>query len=161
MSIGDNIKKYRNLKNITQSQLAELSFCSESSIRKYEKGIRIPGSEIITKIAAALDVPVSKLLEDDTINLTDSNIDTVDTYIDVIIGVPELKPLITIFKNKGYELRPNIKGYDIYLIKDEKIIAQIPEKDFIEYGKKMLDFINEFTDFEFSKLIDMFEFLSY
>ena len=102
MSIGDNIKKYRNLKNITQSQLAELSFCSESSIRKYEKGIRIPGSEIITKIAAALDVPVSKLLEDDTINLTDSNIDTVDTYIDVIIGVPELKPLITIFKNKGY-----------------------------------------------------------
>ena len=73
--------------------------------------------------------------------------------------MPELKPLIPIFRNKGYELRQDIKGYDIYLIKEEKPVAKIPEKDFIELGKQMLHVINEFTDFEFSKLLDTFTFL--
>lgn len=62
MSIGDNIKKYRNFKKLTQSELAELSHCSESSIRKYEKGIRIPGSEVLNKIAVALGVSTDELL---------------------------------------------------------------------------------------------------
>lgn len=63
MSIGDNIKKYRNLKNLTQSELAELSCCSESSIRKYEKGIRTPGAEMLNKIANALGVSTDELLK--------------------------------------------------------------------------------------------------
>ncbi|NFH90382.1 helix-turn-helix transcriptional regulator [Clostridium botulinum] len=159
MSIGDSIKKYRNAKNLTQSQLAELSFCSESSIRKYEKGIRIPGSEILVKIAAALDIPFSELIEDNTINLTGSDTEQIETYIDVIMGMPELKPLINIFRNKGYELRQEKNGYDIYLIKDGEPVAKIPEKDFADFGAKMIYVINEFTDFEFSKLIDAFTFL--
>lgn len=161
MSIGDNIKKYRSAKNLTQPQLAELSFCSESSIRKYEKGIRIPGSEILTKIAEALGIPVSELLKDDTFNLTDSDTEKVEVYIDVIIGMPELKPLINIFKSKGYELRQetDVKGSDIYLIKNGEAIAKIPEKDFADFGAKMIYVINEFTDFEFGKLIDAFTFL--
>lgn len=160
MSIGDNIKKYRNAKNLTQPKLAELSSCSESSIRKYEKSIRIPGSDILSKIATALEVPVSKLLEDDTFNLTDSNTELTDTYLELIIGRPDLKPLIDIFRNRGYELRQEIKGSDIYLLKDEEPISKISEDELADFGSKMIHVINEFTDFEFSKLINSFEFLS-
>lgn len=157
--IGDSIKKYRLNKNWTQKELALNSGITRESIGNYERGDRIPPSDILNKIAVALGVPVSKLLEDDTFNLTDSDTEKVDSYIDLIIGMPELKPLIPIFKNKGYELRQDIKGSDIYLIKDENPIAKIPEKDFAEFGKQMLHVINEFTDFEFSKLLDTFTFL--
>lgn len=157
--IGDSIKKYRLNKNWTQKELALNSGITRESIGNYERGDRIPPSDILNKIAVALGVPVSKLLEDDTFNLTDSDTEKVEFYIDIIMGMPELKPLVPIFRNKGYELRQDMKGADIYLIKDGKPIAKIPEKNFAEYGKKMLDFINEFTDFEFSKLLDTFTFL--
>lgn len=159
MKIGSNIKLYRKQKGLTQKQLAEKIGTTDSAITRYESDSREPSIETITKIAVALGVPVSKLIEDNTFNLTDSDDETIDFYLDFIAGIPEIKPLILIFKNKGYELRQDIKGADIYLIKDEKPIAKIPEKDFAEYGKKMLDFINEFTDFEFSKLLDIFTFL--
>lgn len=159
MKIGNNIKLYRKQKGLTQKQLAEKIGSTDSAITRYESNSREPSIETITKIAEALGVPISKLLEDDTFNLTDSDTEKVDSYIDLIMGMPELKPLVPIFRNKGYELRQDMKGADIYLIKDENPIAKIPEKDFAEYGKKMLDFINEFTDFEFSKLLDTFTFL--
>lgn len=159
MKIGQNIKKYRKKKGLTQKELALNSGITRESIGNYERGDRIPPSDILNKIAVALGVPVSKLLEDDTFNLTDSDTEKVDSCIDLIMAMPELKPLVPIFRNKGYELRQDMKGADIYLIKDENPIAKIPEKDFAEYGKKMLDFINEFTDFEFSKLLDIFTFL--
>lgn len=159
MKIGNNIKLYRKQKGLTQKQLAEKIGTTDSAITRYESNSREPSIETITKIAAALGIPVSKLIEEDTFNLTDSDTEKVDTYIDLIIGVPELKPLIPIFRNKGYELRQDMKGSDVYLIKDEKPIAKIPEKDFAEFGKQMLYVINEFTDFEFSKLIDIFTFL--
>lgn len=159
LTLGQNIKKYRKQKGLTQSELAEMIDLKSITIRKYESDDREPSIETITKIAEALGVPVSKLIEDDTFNLTDSDTEKVDFYIDLIIGMPELKPLIPIFRNKGYELRQDIKGYDIYLIKEEKPVAKIPEKDFIELGKQMLHVINEFTDFEFSKLLDTFTFL--
>ena len=159
LTLGQNIKKYRKQKGLTQSELAEMIDLKSITIRKYESDDREPSIETITKIAEALGVPVSKLIEDDTFNLTDSDTEKVDFYIDLIIRMPELKPLIPIFRNKGYELRQDIKGYDIYLIKEEKPVAKIPEKHFIELGKQMLHVINEFTDFEFSKLLDTFTFL--
>lgn len=159
MKIGQNIKKYRKQKGLTQLELAEMIDLKSITIRKYESDDREPSIETLTKLADALEVPVSKLLEDDTFNLTDSDTEKVDSCIDLIMAMPELKPLVPIFRNKGYELRQDMKGADIYLIKDENPIAKIPEKDFAEYGKKMLDFINEFTDFEFSKLLDIFTFL--
>ncbi|UFH66256.1 helix-turn-helix domain-containing protein [Clostridium cadaveris] len=157
MNIGQSIRKIRKDKKLTLKQVGNKLGMSEQAIGQYERGERQVAAGMLNKIADALDVPVSKLLEDDTINLTNS--ENANTYIDLVIGMPELIPLVNIFKNNGYELNQEIKGGDIFLIKGGKAIAQIPEKDFIEDGKKMLDFINEFTDFEFSKLLDTFTFL--
>ncbi|NSB13023.1 helix-turn-helix domain-containing protein [Clostridium beijerinckii] len=160
MNIGNNIKRIRTNKKISQKDFAIAIDMPISTLANYENNHREPNIETLTKIADALGIPVSKLLEDDTFNLTDTNTERAESYIDLIIGKPELKPLINIFRSKGYELRQEIKGFDIYLIKNEKAIAKIPEKDFADFGAKMLYVINEFTDFEFSKLIDTFTFLS-
>lgn len=160
MNIGSNIKFFRKQRGLTQKQLAEKIGATDSAVTRYESNNREPNIDILTKIANTLGIPVSDLLKDDTINLTDSDTEKVEVHIDVIMGKPELKPLINIFKSKGYELRQEMKGCDIYLLKNKEAVAKIPERDFAEFGAKMLYVINEFTDFEFSKLVDVFTILS-
>lgn len=65
--IGEKIKKARKEKKITQKQLAELIEKTESSIRKYEKGlIQIPG-DVLEKIAKVLDISLFNLILDESI----------------------------------------------------------------------------------------------
>lgn len=160
VNLSENIKFFRKKKGMTQKDLAEILDVTTRTIQNYESDNREPSIDILTKIAAALEIPLSELLEDDTFNLTGPEDGKVDAYLDFIIGKPELKPLVDIFKNKGYELRPKDRTCDIYLIKDDKIIGEISEDDFADFGTKMLYVINEFTDFEFKKLIETFDFLS-
>ncbi|MCR1876439.1 helix-turn-helix domain-containing protein [Paraclostridium bifermentans] len=68
MSIGNNIKKIRNLKGLKQSELAELSDVSRVAIGNYERGERTPNVDILNKIANALDVSITDLLSEDTNN---------------------------------------------------------------------------------------------
>lgn len=63
MSIGENIKKYRREKNMTQAQLAQKVNKSESTIQKYERNSVKPDFTVLDAIAEVLDVPTSKLLE--------------------------------------------------------------------------------------------------
>jgi transcriptional regulator with XRE-family HTH domain len=61
VEIGERIKHYRQAKKITQKQLASMIGKTESSIRKYEKGlVEIPIS-VIENIAFSLDIPVKKI----------------------------------------------------------------------------------------------------
>ena len=63
--IGENIKTYRKAKNLTQGDLANLIKKSESSTRKYEKGlVEIPNT-VIECIAVALDVDTVDLIYND------------------------------------------------------------------------------------------------
>jgi transcriptional regulator with XRE-family HTH domain len=67
MNIGENIKKYRKEKKLTQKELADKSKVSEISIRKYESGDRNPKIEAVTKIATALEVAAYEL-HDNSLN---------------------------------------------------------------------------------------------
>lgn len=62
VSIGENIKKLRKNKGLSQKQLAEILNLSEITIRRYEKSSNIPTIETLDKIAIALDVPLNELL---------------------------------------------------------------------------------------------------
>lgn len=64
MSIGNNIKKYRKYAHLTQIQLAQKSNITRESVGNYERGDRIPPSDILNKIAIALDVSVNDLIAD-------------------------------------------------------------------------------------------------
>lgn len=63
MTIGDNIKRIRKEKGLTQKQLGSLCQMADSAIRRYELGKARPKLETIYKIATGLDVPVRMLVD--------------------------------------------------------------------------------------------------
>ena len=58
MNIGENLKRIRKAKGLTQDKLSELTNISITSIQRYESGKRQPTVESVNKIAAALEVSV-------------------------------------------------------------------------------------------------------
>lgn len=63
MTIGENIKRIRKEKGLTQKKLGELCGINEANIRKYELGKANPKIETIDKIANALGVPIAQIME--------------------------------------------------------------------------------------------------
>ena len=62
--IGKNIKKLRQVKDLSQDRLSKLADVSYNSIIKLETaGITNPTIETLQKIAKALDVSVDELLK--------------------------------------------------------------------------------------------------
>lgn len=62
--IGQSIKQHRKRARLTQHELAEKIGKTESSIRKYEKGLtRIP-IDVVEKIATVLNIPIIQLMPD-------------------------------------------------------------------------------------------------
>lgn len=75
MAIGEKIRRVRKERGYTQKQLAEKCKMYESQIRKYELGKANPKLETIEKIAVALNVAISDLLDQSTLNITNDMID--------------------------------------------------------------------------------------
>lgn len=63
-TIGDNIKKYRLERKLTQKKLGEACGIPDSSIRRYESGKVEPKTEMLFKIASKLGVDVQDLNPD-------------------------------------------------------------------------------------------------
>lgn len=65
MTVGENIRRLRKEKGLTQKQLGELCGINEVQIRRYELGGKNsnPKIETIRKIANALGVYMNELLE--------------------------------------------------------------------------------------------------
>jgi transcriptional regulator with XRE-family HTH domain len=64
MTIGENIRRIRKEKGLTQKQLGELCGINEANIRKYELGKANPKVQTVDKIARALGVDTIKIIED-------------------------------------------------------------------------------------------------
>ncbi|MBR3143066.1 MAG: helix-turn-helix transcriptional regulator [Clostridiales bacterium] len=72
-SIGRNIKHYRNVKGLSQEELANLVFVSSTHISYLETGTKFPSLELLLLIANALDVSADDLLAENLIH-TSSNV---------------------------------------------------------------------------------------
>ncbi len=57
--IGDGIKKIREWRGISQKDLADKIFSSQTNISRIENGSQKPSKKMLEKISLALDVPVS------------------------------------------------------------------------------------------------------
>lgn len=66
MKIGDEIKRLRIKRGLTQKQLGEMCGMADSAIRKYESGKVKPKIEAIKKLASALQVDPYSLTDFDT-----------------------------------------------------------------------------------------------
>lgn len=65
MMIGKRIRELRTLNHLTQKQLGELSGLATGTIQQYELHKRQPRIEQLRKIAKALGLKVSDLIEDE------------------------------------------------------------------------------------------------
>ena len=63
MSVGNNIKKLRLEKGLTQKGLGEKCGMADSAIRRYENGPLVPKLSTLNKIASSLEVPLTALLD--------------------------------------------------------------------------------------------------
>lgn len=104
MSIGQNIKRIRKEKGLTQKKLGELCGINEANIRKYELGGANPKIETIQKIASGLGVPFSQLLPEST---PVKEQDTFWTYLQslgylVFIDKMNDETITSIMSPKGY-----------------------------------------------------------
>lgn len=63
MTVGENIKRIRKEKGLTQKQLGSLCHMADSAIRRYELGKAQPKLKTIHKIAGGLGVPVQTLID--------------------------------------------------------------------------------------------------
>lgn len=70
MTIGENIKRIRIQRGLTQKELGFLVGISESAIRGYELGIRVPKLNRLEKIAFSLGVNVEALKSADLNNIS-------------------------------------------------------------------------------------------
>lgn len=61
--ISQNIRKYREYRNLTQQELALKMRIGTKKIEMYESGELIPDKQTLLKLSTVLDLPASYLLE--------------------------------------------------------------------------------------------------
>ena len=100
MGIGDNIKKYRTEKEISQEKLATKLDMSSRTLQSYEAGRTSPTMDILIKIAIALDIPFYKLIENDE-SLSTKDIEKVKKNILNFIPPSDIRNLKIASKDLG------------------------------------------------------------
>lgn len=66
MTVGDRIKELRTSKSYTQSDLAKLVGLTYIQVGRYEKGKSNPSSDVLQKLASALDTTTDFLMNGGT-----------------------------------------------------------------------------------------------
>ncbi len=72
---GENLKRMREEKNMSQKDLALKARLGTGTIEKYESNEQIPDTQTILKLSTVLDIPASELLEREMINHQSSDVD--------------------------------------------------------------------------------------
>ena len=70
MTLADNIKTTRKIRNITQNEMADALGVNQAFISQLENGRRVPTLEMTERIADVLDCSIDGLLERDTKYIT-------------------------------------------------------------------------------------------
>ena len=63
MTVGNNIKKYREAKRYTRKEFAKLIGRTYNTLRCYECDISIPSAYILLKMATVLDISILDILK--------------------------------------------------------------------------------------------------
>ena len=71
MTTGEKIKYFRNMRDISQEMLGQLSGINPATIKKYEYGIRNPKPDQLLKIANALGISINIFMDFDIETVSD------------------------------------------------------------------------------------------
>ena len=62
-TLGDRLRRKRRESSLTQEELAHASGVSQVMVAKIEQGRRQPRLTVLTRLARALDIPLSELVD--------------------------------------------------------------------------------------------------
>ena len=82
--LGENIKNIRKAKGLSQEELAIKLNVVRQTVSKWEKGISIPDSEILIRIAEELETPVNVLLDETRPSDEDSELKILANKLEII-----------------------------------------------------------------------------
>lgn len=98
MSVGENIRRYRKSRGMTQAQLAEAVGLTEGAVRHYESGIRAVRPELLESIAATLGVSVNAL--------KDYGVETAGDLISLLVRLEDSFGIVPAGDGLGLSLNP-------------------------------------------------------
>jgi transcriptional regulator with XRE-family HTH domain len=101
MGTGDNIRRFRKMRRMTQSELAEKLGLTEGAVRHYESGIRAVKPELLPQIAKALNVSQSAL--------KDYQVESYTDLIGMFLQLEDIYGLQPAGDGMGLSLDPNAK----------------------------------------------------
>lgn len=124
MTVGDNIKKIRIEKGLTQKELGELCGMADSAIRRYENGPLVPKLSTLNKIAQALNVSISLLIDvTSSINIEQETPRALVASMKLCSSPQQLNTITEIIKDLD---KLNYKGQDMAK-KQINMLTKIPE----------------------------------
>ncbi|MGG3307369.1 XRE family transcriptional regulator [Paenibacillus lautus] len=139
--VGNNIKKYRTIRNFSLQDLAERVGLTKKTIQRYENGEIKIDVDRLNEIAEALDVEIPKLVEGAETFLG-VNLDDLDTVKVPILGrVSCGDGILNIEEIEGYEETPKswIRGGEHFYVRaegDSMINARIFDGDLLLIRKQ-------------------------
>lgn len=136
MSIGDKLKNLRLSKKLKQSDLAKKSGVSRVAIGNYERGDRQPNVEILSKIATALEVDITDLLDSQSR----------DNLMDIEY----------LLEKYGYEVNPYSEdGYAKIEVSNETgTVTIMLEQEFINMGNQLISSIENFEKLQLKNFLE-------
>lgn len=129
--IGLHIKKYRNKLNLTQVELGNMIGKTESSIRKYEKGLISIPTYVLEKLSEIFNISVYDLISNNQIQ----NIENEINYKKIGFLIKKNREKLNITQK---ELSEKIGKAEITVRKYEKGLVQIPN-DVLEKISKVFN----------------------
>lgn len=151
-SIGENIKRLRHEKGLTQKNLATLLGTSQQNLAQYEKDKRKPKFDTLRKIAKALDVDYKDIDENNEVFVTfkPPSLDVVKLFagsgglkIDNLDLENFIQEHVDLYVNIIFEWADS-RGYE-YIERQESIQIKKDGKC-IEFTEKDVDLFQDFID---------------
>lgn len=82
--VGENIKKYRKLRGVSQEKLSELVSISTSAMSCIERGKSYPEPETLGKIVNVLNIELNKIFIDNNIKNYETALEDFNKRFDLI-----------------------------------------------------------------------------
>ena len=73
--VGENLRRIREERNLSQSELALRARLGTQTIEKYESNVKTPDTQTILRLSTVLDIPASELLEREVTDSSPAGID--------------------------------------------------------------------------------------
>lgn len=159
MKTGKLIKYFRELRNFSRQELADLTYLTDKAIGHYETEVRMPGIDKLDSIAKALDIETKKLIEFDEemfeeVKPIKNNLGV--TIIKETKNILEIKKLIEQTKEKNQKLI-------IILNETSELIHQIyfefpyMRDDIYFYRKRIFDETGLYSEERIKKIKENFK----